>query len=190
MTIEGEPQLDPVKKTEEFMAREFKKHPHYSFDDWTVMRDHSLKVRDLAMQISEGMSIDPVVVGIGALLHDIGKTYEADSETLHKNHEDFNFPVSESFLGTLPVTDDQREKIKSILEHKSDSVEMRIIEDADGLALYADKRLYMLFIKWARENSLDDAIQRKLSKIDRLHFQKSKEMGEEWLKQMRIDWEV
>ena len=190
MTTEGEPQLDPVKKTEEFVAREFKKHPHYSFNDWTVMRDHSIKVRDLAMQIGEGMDVDPVVLRIGALLHDIGKTYEADADTLHTQHEDFNFPVSESFLQELALTDVQREKLKAILHHKSDSIEMKIIEDADALALYADKRLYTLFIKWARENNLDAAIQRKLDKFNKLHFPKSREMGQEWLERMKADWGV
>ena len=46
---------EAIKKVEEFVSQEFEKHPHYSFDDGAVMRDHSFMARDLALQISEGV---------------------------------------------------------------------------------------------------------------------------------------
>ena len=179
-----------VAATEQFVAEQFRQHPHYSFNDWAVMSDHSRTVKDLALTIAHEMPADSTVVAIGALLHDIGKTYPADAETLHTKHEDFNLPVSEAFLGTLDIEEAQRAKIKDLIQHKSESLEMQIIEDADALALYADKRLYMLYIQWARENALDAAIQRKLDKFEKLHFEVSKEMGRPWYEQMKSDWGV
>ena len=179
-----------IAKTEGFLAQEFQQHPHYSFNDWTVMYDHSRKVRDIASQIAEDMPCDKTVVAIGALLHDIGKTYEADPETLHKRHEEFNLPVSEQFLNSLSLPGEQLQRVKEVVSHKGDSVEMKIVEDADALALYADKRLYTLYIQWARENNLADAIQRKLNKFSKVNFERSRELGKEWYEQMKRDWGV
>jgi putative nucleotidyltransferase with HDIG domain len=188
--LEEEKNLEIIKRVEEFVAQEFEKHPHYSFNDWRVMFDHSVKVKEIALVISETLSLDTTVVAIGALLHDIGKTYEADVETLHTQHEDYNLPVSEQLLNTIGLSEDQVQKLKQIISHKSDSLEMQVVEDADALALYADKRLYTLFITWARENKLDKAIQRKIDKFGKLHFEKSKKIGEEWFEQMKKDWGV
>ncbi|MBI2123929.1 MAG: HD domain-containing protein [Candidatus Wildermuthbacteria bacterium] len=179
-----------IVKTDEFLALEFQKHPHYSFNDWTVMYDHSRKVLDIALQIAEDISCDKIVVAIGALLHDIGKTYETDAETLHKRHEEFNLLVSEEFLDSLSLPKEQLQRAKEVVSHKSDSVEMKIVEDADALALYGDKRLYTLYIQWARKNSLADAIQRKLDKFSKLNFERSRDLGEEWYDNMKKDWGV
>lgn len=181
---------ETILKTEEFLAQEFQKHPHYSFNDWTVMYDHSRKVRDIALQLAENIPCDKTVVAVGALLHDIGKTYETDAETLHKRHEEFNFPVSEQFLNSLSIPEEQFQRVKEVVSHKSHSVEMKVVEDADALALYADKRLYTLYIQWARENSLLDAIQRKLDKFSKLNFEKSRDLGKGWYDQMKKDWGI
>ena len=179
---------EAVKKIEKYLEQEFQAHPHYSFNDWTVMRDHGLKVRDIALQIAEDMDVDKTIVTIGALLHDIGKTYEADPETLHKQHEEFNLSVSEEFLDSLDLPEQQLQKVKELVAYKSDSVEMKIVKDADALALYADKRLYTLYIQWAKENNHNDAIQRKLDKFSKLNFEKSKDIGKDWYEQMKKDW--
>jgi len=177
-----------VAKTEKYVAQKFQEHPNYSFNDWTVMYNHSLKVRAIALQIARDMVIDETVIAIGALLHDIGKTHEADAKILHKQHEKFNLPVSEDFLDSLGLPKEQLQKIKEVVAHKSDSIEMKVVADADALALYADKRLYNLFIQWAKENNLVDAIQRKLDKFLKLNFEKSREIGGKWHKQMKEDW--
>src|SRR3989344_558296 len=186
----SERNLKAIAETEKFVAQEFEKHPHYSFNDWTVMYNHSIKARDLALQICEGMSVDTTVVAIGALLHDIGKTYGADAETLHTKHEEFNLSVSEEFLDTLGLPKGQLQMIKEVVSYKSDGVEMKVIKDADALAFYADKKLYMMFIDWARENKLNDAIQRKLGKFTNLNFEQSKKLGIGWYRQMKEDWKV
>ncbi len=186
---EAEPQSSVVVATEAFMSGSFKENPHFSFWDWTIMHEHSLRVREIALHIAEEMDVDYVVLQVGALLHDIGKTHEGDEETLHIHHEDFNWTVAEPFLRSQPLTVEQLEKLEAILGHKSESVEMKVVEDADALALYADQRLYTVFIDWARSEGLEWAIQRKLDKYDRLNFAKSKEIGRPWLEQMKQDWQ-
>lgn len=179
-----------IKKVEAFVEEEFKKHPHHSFNDWMVMYNHSVRVRDLALQIGKEMSVDTLAIEIAALLHDIGKTYEADDETLHAHHEDFNLSVSEKFLDTLGLANEQLQEIKDLIAHKSDGREMQIIEDADALAFYADKRLSMLFIEWARARKLEKSIQKKIDKFSKLHFGISRQLGAEWYEQMKKDWGV
>jgi dihydrofolate reductase len=179
-----------VKKVEAFVQNQFKEYPHFSFNDWKIMYNHSLTVRNLALRISMGMSLDRIVIEIGSLLHDIGKTHIADEDTLHTNHEDFNWPVSKNFLYTLDLDTNQLSLLENILQHNSSSTEMKIIEDADALALYADKKLYTLYIEWARENNLDVAIQRKLDKFEQLNFDISKRIGRKWFEKMKTDWKT
>lgn len=179
---------DLIEKTKEFMKKAFIDRPHYSFGHWSVMYDHSLLVQKIALQIAENIESDKLVVSIGALLHDIGKTFKTDPEILHKQHEKFNLKVCGKFLDNLGLTMKQSKKLKEILSYKSDSVELKIIEDADTLALYADKRLYMLYIEWASKKGLKKSIQRKIKKFYKLHFIDSKKLGKEWFEQIKKDW--
>jgi putative nucleotidyltransferase with HDIG domain len=179
---------DLIQKTDEFVKEAFIANPHYSFDHWSVMYNHSVKVKEIALQIAETMDCNKTLIAIGALLHDIGKTYKADSEILHKDHEKFNLTVSEDFLETLQVSPDDLGQLKSLVSFQSDSIEMRIIKDADALAMYADKHLYTLFIKWAADNKLEAAIKRKVEKFSKLNFDISRQMGKPLLENMRQDW--
>jgi putative nucleotidyltransferase with HDIG domain len=177
-----------VQKTEEFIKNAFIANPHYSFDHWSVMYNHSIKVKEIALQIAETMHCNKTLVAIGALLHDIGKTYKTDNETLHKDHEKFNLTVSEDFLETLQLPQDDLSQLKLLVSFQSNSVEMQIIKDADALAMYADKHLYTLFIKWAVDNKLETAIKRKVEKFSKLNFDISRQIGEPLLENMRLDW--
>lgn len=179
-----------IASVEKFVAQEFEKHPHYSFNDWHVMYEHSLKVRDMALKIAEGMTVDRTVLAIAALLHDIGKTYETDAATLHTDSATFNVSVSRPLLDSLPLSGDQRKRIEVLLQNMSDTDEMRIIEDADDIAFFSDKQLYMHFLEWAKANALETAIQRKIDKFAKLHFQVSREIGREWFDAMKKDWGV
>jgi len=179
---------DLVEKTEKFVRESFRTNPHYSFNDWTVMYEHSVKVKDIALQIAEHVPCDKILVAIGALLHDIGKTYKADPEVLHKDHETFNLLVAGDFLTGLGFPEEQLRKLESLVSYQSDSDEMKVIKDADSLAFYSDKRLYMLFIEWAVTESLEASIQRKLDKFSKLRFEVSRTIGPDWFDQMKQDW--
>lgn len=123
------------------------------------------------------------------ILSDIGKTHKADEETLHREHESFNLPVSESFLNLLGIESGRLEKLKEVVSYVSESDEMKIIKDADALALPSDKRLYMLFIEWAHRKGLESSIQKKLDKQKKLRFEISREMAGNLFDTMRRDFE-
>jgi putative nucleotidyltransferase with HDIG domain len=177
-----------VNKTKDFVKRSFQENPHYSFNHWSIMYNHSVKVQGLAMKIAEEVKCDKTIASIGALLHDIGKTYKADLDTLHKDHEDFNLLVSEEFLKSLDLDESYLEQIRNVIRYKSDSIEMKVIKDADALALYFDKKLYMLWIEWALENDLKSEISRKLGKYESLNFEVSRRLGKSKLETMKKDW--
>lgn len=177
-----------VDQVKEFVKQAFVKNPHYSFDDWTVMYDHSCQVAQMAEKIIMYVDCDQLLVIIGSLLHDIGKTYQVDVETLHTEHESFNLPVSESLIESLSLSSVRQEKLKRLVSFTDESTEMDVIKDADALALPADKRLYMLYIAWAHQKRLESSIERKLRKFDKLHFPVSQEIGSLLFPIMKKDW--
>lgn len=179
---------EKIVRTESFVKSAFQENPHFSFGDWSVMHDHSVMVKDLAERIALEVGCDSSLAAIGALLHDIGKTYRSDPDDLHKNHEKYNLLVARDFLGSLELSEKEREKIEALISYQDDSDEMKVIKDADALALFLDKRLYMLYIEWAVENRLDDSIQRKLDKFDRLNFGISRSIGEQAFLNMKKEW--
>ncbi|HYD35784.1 MAG TPA: HD domain-containing protein [Vitreimonas sp.] len=179
-----------ILQTQRFVDEAFKQHPDFSFNDWRVMAEHSGTVKDLALEIAETLECNKKVLAISALLHDIGKTYPADHDTLHTEHESFNWQVSEEFLKNLDLSPEELDQIKSLILFESEAVEMKIIKDADALAFFKDKRLYMLFINWAKDNNLDWAIQRKIDKYHKLNFEISRQLGEAWWQQMQDDWQA
>ncbi|OGM01638.1 hypothetical protein A3K72_03690 [Candidatus Woesearchaeota archaeon RBG_13_36_6] len=181
--------MNNIEKTKEFVKQRFIENPDFSFDDWKVMYNHSLKVEEIALKIAESVECDKLLLSIGALLHDIGKTYKVDVETLHYKHEEFNLRVAERFIDSLGFPSERLEKLKQIISFKGNSIELKIIKDADALALYADKTLYMLYIKWAHGNGLDSSIKRKLDKFSKLNFKVSKEIGKNWFEQTKKGWE-
>ncbi|MBI4175674.1 MAG: HD domain-containing protein [Candidatus Aenigmarchaeota archaeon] len=180
---------EAIERTKAFVRDSFVARPHYSFDHWSVMYNHSVLVQEIALKIAKGMECDRLVLSLAALLHDIGKTYEASPAVLHKGHKKFNAIVSADFLEGLRLERGQLRKVKGIISYKSRSAEMKIVKDADALALYADKRLYTLYIRWAMDNGLADDIKRKLGKFSRLHFEESKRLGRKWFERMKRDWD-
>lgn len=180
--------MDVIGQTREFVKNSFIEKPHYSFNDWTVMYNHSITVEEMAMLISKDMEADLIVIAISALLHDIGKIYEADDETLKEKHEKFNFIVSKEFLESLDLTKEQLDKIKETILGENDTIERKIIKDADALAFFKDKTLHILFFKWANEIKRQDYIEKKLNKFSKLNFDTSKKIGKKWFKEMKREW--
>lgn len=181
-----------ITQTKEFIKKQFLKYPHFSFGNGLIMYHHSVLTQTLALQIvkEQHLSCDRLLVSIGALLHDIGKTKEGENEeTLHRLHESFNLPISESFVDTLTISAERLIALKNIISYKSDAIELMVIKDADTLALANDKDLYMLYISWAVKNNLYWAIKRKYKKYERLHFPISKALGAKAYTKMKLDWE-
>lgn len=177
------------EKTKLFVKDAFRKNPHYSFGDFRVMYEHSLRVFALSLEIAKEVKCDCAVVGVGALLHDIGKTHLEDEAILHTKHESYNLVICEDFLNTLSLSSSQIKLLKEVVSYSSSSDELKIVQDADAIALYYDKRLYMLYIEWAAQNNLWKYIHRKIDKFKKLHFDISRQMGRKWLEDMMHDWE-
>ncbi|MFZ1655234.1 MAG: HD domain-containing protein [Candidatus Moraniibacteriota bacterium] len=177
-----------VEEVKGFVKQAFIENPHFSFHDWTVMYDHSCNVESIAHTIAQSVACDELLVAVGALLHDVGKTYKADEKTLHLEHETFNLPVSETFLDMLDIPRPRLEKLKKLVAFEDEGIEMQIIKEADVLAFPSDKRLYMLYIEWAFREGHESSIQRKLEKFDKLQLAVSKKMGEPLFRNMEKDW--
>lgn len=177
-----------IEKTELFVKELFQKFPHFSFNDWHVMYDHSVLVKNNALKILEQAGGDATLVAIGGLLHDIGKTYPTDLETLRTSHEMFNIVVAADFIQKLDLPAEQFRKLVAIVSYQSNLPEMKMITDADALAFYQDKRLYMLFIDWASKNNLMAPIRGKIEKFSKFNFPISKTIGRAHYNQMKKDW--
>ena len=179
-----------IEKTKNFLKQSFKENPHFSFNNWKIMYDHSLLVHKYSVKIAENIDCDKVVLAIGALLHDIGKTYKADEKTLRKEHEKLGYIVSKQFLETLKLTKDQKTKLRHILTSRGESVEKRIIKDADVIAFFADRNLQSAFRKWAQRKGLRNESRRKLGKINELRFNVSKEISKPFYMQLKRRWKL
>lgn len=177
-----------ILKTREFVKNAFIENPHYSFNHWSVMYNHSVLVFEFAEKLLSEIKADREIVLIGALLHDIGKTYNADPETLHKKHEDLNLEVANDFIESLDLDKISKDKIKEIISFKNGSLEEKIIKDADALAFFHDKILYSLFLDWAKKEGLEDAIDKKINKFNSLNFKISKKIAEKDYQQMLHAW--
>lgn len=68
-----------VKRAKYFLKESFVKHPHFSFGDWRIMYNHSIVVMEFALKIAKEIPCDTLTLSVGALLHDMGKTYEAET---------------------------------------------------------------------------------------------------------------
>ncbi len=180
--------MSSILKTQKFVKEQFKKFPHFSFNDGRIMYAHSLRVKNLALKIARGTKANKTLVAIAALLHDIGKTKKANLEELHYNHEDFNLTQATPLIESLPLTKRDKKKLESLISFSKKSFELKILKDADTLALYEDKKLYTLYIKWAVKEKLWSSITRKVEKYNKLYFPISKKIGRPKLKRMIKMW--
>lgn len=177
-----------TEDTKLFVFEEFEANPHYSFGDGTIMYQHSLHVLDFALELASEFTCDKTVVTLEALLHDIGKTYKADEETLHAKHHELGWKVCEKYLKSLKLTSEQMEELKKFFEKKTDSVESRIVKDADVIAFFADPRLHTKFKLWAEDRGKTDELSRKLAKFDSLHFSASKQLAQVHYDKLKQKW--
>ncbi len=179
-----------IRESKRFLKESFVKHPHYSFNDWRIMYDHSILVMKFALRIAKKVSCDTSVLSIGALLHDIGKTFEADEEILRKEHKRLAYPVSKEFLEGLGLTLEQKRKLEEILSDGKMSVEKEIIEDADTIAFFADKKLQGAFKMWVQKKELKNELKRKVDKFNKLQFPVSTEIARNFYTALKKEWAV
>lgn len=177
-----------TEKTKEFVKQAFIRNPHYSFNDWKIMYDHSITVYEVALRIAKDVPCDVEVLSIGALLHDIGKTVKADEATLRKKHSELGAVASEEFLNRLDLTSERKARIMSLFSPDCELVEKKIIEDADIVSFYMDDRLADAFEEWAKSRGLYSEFSRKLGNIGKLRFDASRTMALPYYDKLSLKW--
>lgn len=169
-----------VGKAVKFLKESFIANPDYSFHDWRIMYNHSRLVEKFSRQIAKNIECDKLVLSLGALLHDIGKTHKADENTLREKHAELGYIVSKDFIDGLGLSPAQKETLIRILKDQSDLIEKKIIEDADIIAFYADEKLQKAFMNWVLKRGYSEDSQRKLKNIEKLRFGVSKSLAEKY----------
>ncbi|MDD5251850.1 MAG: HD domain-containing protein [Patescibacteria group bacterium] len=177
-----------ITQVENFVREAFRKNPAYSFGDGGIMYDHSVKVKDLALLIASNMDCDRELLAVEALLHDIGKAYPADAQTLHERHEELGFEAAVALLPQLPLTSEQAELLSGFLRGNINSVEAEIVKDADTVAFFEDERLQRALAAWAQEQGLAGEMQRKADKFKNLKFKSSRNIALPSYEAMKKRW--
>mgnify|MGYP001602545979 FL=1 len=179
-----------TNKAREFLKKSFQNNSSYSFGDWTIMYNHSLRVKEYALQIAESIECDKELLYIEALFHDIGKAYKTNLKILKEQHARLGFAVAGSIMLELNISATQRKKLESFLCGDINSVEGRIIKDADILAFFSDIKLQSAFKNWAEKEMLFGELQRKADKINKLQFNISKKIAEPLYQSMKRQWHL
>lgn len=179
---------DKINQTKNFVKHSFQENPAYSFNNWMIMYEHSVMVKDIALQIAESVPCNKDLLAIEALLHDIGKVYKADSKFLHKHHAELGYKVAKEFVRQLVLSDSDQKELEAFLKGKTNSTEGKIVKDADIIAFFCDYKLQEAFKIWADVEELSDELQRKADKIDKLEYTSSKEIAERFYVEMKKRW--
>jgi len=182
--------MSNIDKAERFLKDIFIENPVYSFGDWTIMYNHSRNVRDFALKIAEFIECDKRLLEIESILHDIGKAYKTDVKTLRERHSELGYEVAKNLLTQLESSQEQQEKLTAFLAGDTDSIEGRIIKDADTVAFFADKKLQAALKNWADEQGLSDELQRKVDKFKSLIFESSRAIAGPLYEQMKKRWNL
>jgi putative nucleotidyltransferase with HDIG domain len=182
--------VDPrIEETILFIKNRFREKSHYSFDDWTIMYGHSVNTLKYALSLTEGSSMDKTVVGITALLHDIGKTIEAEPDILLTQHEELGFEASQEFLDELAISDEQRKQIQSFFgsDDENGNELRRVIKDADYVSFYTYPRLQDAFKAWTDRDNLPHERARKINRYATLS-PLAQEMSRSGYEKMKEKW--
>ncbi len=120
-----------VNQTEKFV-RDKLQGVDGSHDWW-----HAVRVRNLAMKLAKNEQVDPLVVELSALLHDIA------DEKLYDGDEQKGFEIIDKFLTHIDLADHQKNHIFYIIKNisfrnsdndiKEKTLEFMIVQDADRL---------------------------------------------------------
>lgn len=179
-----------IEQTENFLKISFQENPSYSFNDWIIMYEHSLKVRDFALKIAESVECNKELLTIEALLHDIGKCCKASSKTLREHHAELGYDVAKEFVSQLNLPEEVKNNLVMFLKGQLDSVEGQVVKDADIIAFLSDEKLQNALKIWADKENLPGELQKKLNKINNLKFDVSKEIALPFFESMRERWNL
>ncbi|VVB74478.1 HD domain protein [Candidatus Tiddalikarchaeum anstoanum] len=154
-----------VKKAEAFAKEQYNKYTEEPLWD-----NHISLVRDFALKLAEAEHADKLVVEVAAILHDIG--YSEGKE----DHNITSYNLAKEFLKSINLPLDKKELIlKCILNHGGkfsdikDSIEAKIIQSADGLAIIFDdawKKYENKYLTSDEKDELKFFLSKGISKIN------------------------
>ena len=182
--------MSNIDRVERFLKDVFIENPLYSFGDWTIMYNHSRNVRDFALEIAEFIECDKSLLEIESILHDVGKAYKTDAETLRKQHGELGYEVAKNFLPEIKLSREQKERLAAFLVGNTESVEAQIVKDADVIAFFADEKLQVALKNWADEQGLPNELQRKADKFRNLIFEPSRIIASPLYEQIKKRWNL
>lgn len=168
---------------------------------WEYRYHHLLRVRRYALRIMEEeelkSEVDPVVLEVAALFHDIGRKEDIEKNYLDPmktkdGHDEAGAELVEEHVSGL-VSQEQLEKIEKVIENhhsEPEMIETKIVQDADDLGKFSSIDLWRL-IHYASDNERtlpetveyfqDELEPENRDLLERLHFQTSLEAAEERL---------
>jgi len=185
--------MNDIEHIKEFIHREFLARPHFCFNDGELMYQHTLHVLRFAEQILSGsgseFDCDSQVVKVWALLHDIGKTYQADEQTLDDIHEELGYEVSKELIQELSLTQTQKNLLKDMFLKSNASNEKKVVKEADKLAFLVDPLLQKVYKEWAERLGTPERFLKKPDNtFNRLTFTIGKKLGKPLLIETKKRW--
>lgn len=106
-------------------------------DDLAHGWEHVNRVYKLALHIAQQEGAESFIVGIAALLHDLGRTVEPSTQA---HHADLSVTLADEILKTYEIPEPQQQAIlHAILAHsfsrgvEPETLEARVLRDADRL---------------------------------------------------------
>jgi uncharacterized protein len=109
-------------------------------DDLAHGWEHVSRVYNLALSIAEQEGADRFIVGMAALMHDLGRTAQHDGNNNNAHHADLSVAVASELLQAYSVPADKQQAIlHAIVAHSFSkdieplTLEARVVRDADRL---------------------------------------------------------
>jgi uncharacterized protein len=109
-------------------------------DDLAHGWEHVSRVYNLALSIAEQEGADRFIVGMAALMHDLGRAAQRDGNNNDAHHADLSVALASELLQTYSVpTDKQQAILHAIVAHSFSkgieplTMEARVVRDADRL---------------------------------------------------------
>jgi uncharacterized protein len=109
-------------------------------DDLAHGWEHVSRVYNLALSIAEQEGADRFIVGMAALMHDLGRTAQHDGNNKNAHHADLSVTLATKLLQTYSVPADKQPAIlHAIVAHSFSkgieplTLEARVVRDADRL---------------------------------------------------------
>lgn len=137
---------------------------------------HTQLVRQFALRLARVEGVDPQVLEIAALLHDIGKL------KAQENHSVRSYELSKVFLESVDLPQTTKERIlECVLKHSSrfasgdNSIEVKVIQSADVLGTLCDEPWMEHYRKTMPKKEILQMFPKAMAKI---HLESARKIAE------------